>query len=279
VRACLDDLVIALYVIVDELLGPDPRAGRPRRSPRLSDAELVCLAVAQVLLGCPGEHRWLRFCYGRPGHLFPYLPTSPATTNGCARPAGCWTMSWRTWPVRPPASTTPSGCWTPPRSPAPPRGRPSSARRCAGGPTTAGVPATRAGTGGSSCICSPPPTAVRSPGAWPAPSWASGRSPWRCWTEAASSPVRSSSSTRAWPGSTSPSTWPGHQARLLRPDRGDEPARLGSLRPVCQWIESIIDTLKGQLGLEQHGGRTPAGVQVRVVQRLLALATCVWFNW
>jgi hypothetical protein len=71
----------------------------------------------------------------------------------------------------------------------------------------------------------------------------------------------------------------GHQATLLRPDRKDEPARLGSLRPVRQWIESIIDTLKGQLGLEQHGGRTPAGVQVRVVQRLLALATCVWFNW
>ena len=46
-----------------------------------------------------------------------------------------------------------------------------------------------------------------------------------------------------------------------------------------QWIESVIDTLKGQLGLEQHGGRTLAGVQARVGQRLLALAAVVWFNW
>ena len=70
-RACLDDLVIALYVTIDERLGPDPRRGRPGRKPRLSDSELVCLAVAQVLLGCHGEHRWIRFCYCRLGHLFP----------------------------------------------------------------------------------------------------------------------------------------------------------------------------------------------------------------
>jgi hypothetical protein len=48
-------------------------------------------------------------------------------------------------------------------------------------------------------------------------------------------------------------------AVLVRPDRRDEPARFGNLRPVRQWIESVIDTLKGQLGLEQHGGRTWPG--------------------
>jgi hypothetical protein len=74
VRACLDDLVIALYVTIDELLGPRQRPGRP---PRISDAELVCLAVAQVLLDCPVEHRWLRFATARLGHLFPYLPKQP----------------------------------------------------------------------------------------------------------------------------------------------------------------------------------------------------------
>jgi hypothetical protein len=42
-RADLDDLVTALYVTVDDLL--EPRRG-PGRPPRLSDAELVCLAVA-----------------------------------------------------------------------------------------------------------------------------------------------------------------------------------------------------------------------------------------
>jgi hypothetical protein len=48
VHACLDDLVIALDVTIDELLAPRRRPGRP---PRLADSELVCLAVAQVLLG------------------------------------------------------------------------------------------------------------------------------------------------------------------------------------------------------------------------------------
>jgi hypothetical protein len=42
----------------------------------------------------------------------------------------------------------------------------------------------------------------------------------------------------------------GLEAVLVRPDRLDEPARFGSLRPVRQWVESVIDTLKGQLGLE-----------------------------
>jgi hypothetical protein len=42
--------------------------------PKLSDAELVCLAVAQVLLGARSERHWLRFAHDRLGHLFPYLP-------------------------------------------------------------------------------------------------------------------------------------------------------------------------------------------------------------
>ena len=70
-----------------------------------------------------------------------------------------------------------------------------------------------------------------------------------------------------------------HGARLLRPDRADEPRRLGSLGRFRQWIESTFQTLKGQLGLERHGGRTLAGVWVRVGQRLLALATGIWWNW
>jgi len=45
------------------------------------------------------------------------------------------------------------------------------------------------------------------------------------------------------------------------------------------WIESTFDTLKDQLGLEHHGGRTLGGLFVRVAQRLLALAAGVWFNW
>jgi Transposase DDE domain len=36
-------------------------------------------------------------------------------------------------------------------------------------------------------------------------------------------------------------------AIFMRPDRKDEKPRFGKLGHICQWIESIIDTLKGQL--------------------------------
>ena len=70
-----------------------------------------------------------------------------------------------------------------------------------------------------------------------------------------------------------------HGAVLVGPDRADEPHRLGSLGRWRQWIESTFDTLKDQLGLERHRGRTLAGVYVRVAQRLLALAATIWWNW
>ena len=67
---------------------------------------------------------------------------------------------------------------------------------------------------------------------------------------------------------------------LLRPARKGEPPRAGTefFKPLRQVIESINDTLKGQLDLEQHGGHTPAGVWVRVVQRVLALTAAIWHN-
>ncbi|MGD7003163.1 IS982 family transposase, partial [Corynebacterium halotolerans] len=39
-----------------------------------------------------------------------------------------------------------------------------------------------------------------------------------------------------------------------------------------------FDTLKGQLGLERHGGRTLSGVISRIVRRLLALTAVIWHN-
>jgi len=35
---------------------------------------LICLAIAQVLLDCPNERRFLRLAKQRLGHLFPYIP-------------------------------------------------------------------------------------------------------------------------------------------------------------------------------------------------------------
>ena len=40
-----------------------------------------------------------------------------------------------------------------------------------------------------------------------------------------------------------------------------------------------VQQTKGQLDLERHGGRTPAGVYARIAQRLLAMAAAIWHNW
>jgi hypothetical protein len=68
-------------------------------------------------------------------------------------------------------------------------------------------------------------------------------------------------------------------AIFRRPDRKGEEPRFGGLGAIRQWIESVFDTLKGQLSLEQHGAITMPGLMTRVAQRLLALAACLWHNW
>ena len=67
----LNTLLTALYVWIDDYLGPRRRAGRP---PRLTDAELLTLAVAQALLDVRSEARWLRLIPQRLPGAFPYLP-------------------------------------------------------------------------------------------------------------------------------------------------------------------------------------------------------------
>jgi hypothetical protein len=68
--------------------------------------------------------------------------------------------------------------------------------------------------------------------------------------------------------------------RLLRPARKGEASRAGTplFKPLRQLIESVNQTFKGQLDLERHGGRTPGGVAVRVLQRVLALTAAIWHN-
>jgi hypothetical protein len=67
---------------------------------------------------------------------------------------------------------------------------------------------------------------------------------------------------------------------LLRPARKGEPERAGAelFKPLRQTIESINQTFKGRLDLERHGGRTPAGVIARIMQRILALTAAIWHN-
>ncbi|MFI6114597.1 IS982 family transposase [Kitasatospora sp. NPDC051164] len=68
--------------------------------------------------------------------------------------------------------------------------------------------------------------------------------------------------------------------QLPRPARKGEPSRAGSalFKPLRQIIESVNQTFKAQLDLERHQGRTPGGVMVRVLQRILALTSAIWHN-
>jgi hypothetical protein len=69
--ADLDTLLIALYVELDDRIIPASRPRRTRRGPGrpplVTDAELLCLAVAQVLLRFNDEHDWLRAAPARVG--------------------------------------------------------------------------------------------------------------------------------------------------------------------------------------------------------------------
>ena len=50
------------------------------------------------------------------------------------------------------------------------------------------------------------------------------------------------------------------------------------LKAFRQIIESVNQTLKAQLDLERHGGRTQPGVCARVLQRICALTAAIWHN-
>jgi hypothetical protein len=50
---------------------PPAAAGKP---PKITDAELITLAVAQILLQCPKERRFLRLAAKQLSHLFPCIP-------------------------------------------------------------------------------------------------------------------------------------------------------------------------------------------------------------
>jgi hypothetical protein len=75
VTADLDTLLIALYVELTDRIIPSQGFTRhgPGKPPEVTDAELVCLAVAQVLLRFDDERHWLRAARRQVGHLFPRL--------------------------------------------------------------------------------------------------------------------------------------------------------------------------------------------------------------
>jgi hypothetical protein len=73
--ADFDTLLTARYVDLTDRIIPARGPGRrgPGRPPGVTDAELVCIAVAQVLLRFDDERHWLRAAPKRIGHLFPRI--------------------------------------------------------------------------------------------------------------------------------------------------------------------------------------------------------------
>jgi len=83
--ADLDTLLTALYVELTDRIIPARSSGRrgPGKPPEVTDAELVCLAVAQVLLRFDASGTG---CAPRlVGHLFPRLLRQASTTTGSRR--------------------------------------------------------------------------------------------------------------------------------------------------------------------------------------------------
>jgi hypothetical protein len=73
----LDAPLTALYVDLEDRVLPRlgcSRTHRRGRKPVLSDAELVCLAVAQQLLRVASERHWTRYARANLAGMFPQLP-------------------------------------------------------------------------------------------------------------------------------------------------------------------------------------------------------------
>jgi len=119
----LNTLLTGLYVKIDEYLGPRRGPGRP---PKLTDAELLTLAVAQVLLGVRSEARWLRFA---PRHLpgaFPYLPGQSGYNKQLRAALPLIKRLIRVLATTPTCGPTRCGWWTRLRWNAPGPGQPPS---------------------------------------------------------------------------------------------------------------------------------------------------------
>jgi DDE family transposase len=280
VLAELDALLTALYVAVDDLL---PRRSGPGRKPRITDAELVTLAVAQVFLDCPSERRFLRFTRKRLGHLFPYIPKQPGYNKRLRRlaPQICLVISHL-------ARISPSFCdrfRLIDSTPVPcGQSRETVKRSELAGHAAYGWCAAHSRYFWGFrlyLLCAPDGMPIAF---CLAPANESERDVAATMLERARQGELIQGGElifgdKGFAGEEFEQIIASLDAQLIRPDRRDERPRFGSLGGMRQWIESIIDTLKGQFSLERHGGHTLEGVWVRVCQRVLALAAGCWHNW
>jgi hypothetical protein len=275
----LDALLVGLYVFADDLL--PKRSGRGRK-PQITDAELVCLAVAQIFLDCPSERRFLRFARSRLGHLFPYIPTQSGYNKRvrALAPQVCLLVNLL-------ARDSPSFCdrlRLLDSTPVPCAQSRETVKRS----QLAGYAAYGYCAAHSRYFWGFRLYLVCSPDGMPHGfCLAAANEPEREVAAALLEQMRRNGALRGDEFVLGDKGFAGNEfeqivanltAGLLRPDRRDEQPRHGSLARIRQWIESIIDTAKGQLSLERHGARTIDGVWARVCQRVLALAIGVWHN-
>ena len=279
--ADLDTLATALYVRTDDLLkaSPDRAPWRPKVgiAPKISDAELITLAVMQALLGHTSEARWLRYARSHLQHLFRYLPKQSGYNKRLRRLGA--TIGWLVGVLARDTTLWTDDVWVADSTPVEcARSREAVARSdlagwaeygyCASHSrffwglrlhllcTLHGLPVGFAVTGAKADerqtllgILDTDPTLT--------------------------GPGRDGQiliADKYYYGREFEATLAEAGMDLLRPARKGEAPRAGSVffKPLRQVIESINDTFKGQLDLEQHGGHTPAGVWVRLVQRVLA---------
>jgi hypothetical protein len=286
VIADLDTLLTALYVELTDRIIPSLGLGRsgPGQPPEVTDAELVCLAVAQVLLRYDDERHWLRAAARHVGHLFPRLLGQSEYNQRVKAAAPLMEAALRWLAGHTPGSAellrlmdaTPVPCGqsviTAKRSDlygwAGYGYCPSHSRWYWGAKLL--IICTCDGTVTGFGLASPKLFGEREqarqmlqdqPANRPAPG-----------TAIVTDKGLSGEGTEEFFAS------PGLDLTLIRPARKDEEPR-----PFPNWlrqrVEAIIWTLKNQLGLERHGGRVPAGLWARIVQRLLALNAAIWFNW
>jgi hypothetical protein len=275
VRADLDALLTAIYVLVDDFL---PRRQGPGAPPRITDAELITLAIAQVFLGLANDRQFLALARYRLAHLFPYLPKQPGYNKRLRRlgPEIARCINYL-------AFNSPSFCdaiWLLDSTPVPCGQSRETTRRS----EFAGL----AGYGYCRShsryfwgfrlylVCARDGTPI---GFELAPANAPEREVAKELLERIPLAHRVLIADKGFAGQDFERFVADQRATLLRPDRRNEPRRHGSLGFIRQCIESVFWTCKGQLGLERHGARTLPGLCVRIGMRLLALAAGLWHNW
>ncbi len=277
----LNTLLTALYVRIDDHLAPRVRPGRP---PRLTDAELLTLAVAQVLLGVHSEARWLRLVPAALPGAFPYLPGQSGYNKRLraalpllkrlirvlAADTDLWTDP--VWLI----DSTPIECA---------RSRPTARRS-----DLAGIAGYSYCPSHSRWFWGLRLHLICTPGGLPI-SWALAnpkldeRQVLMCVLDQdqdllTARPGLLLIADKGYVSAELDDYLHARGADLLRPSYRNRAPRPGQalLAPIRQLIESVYDTLKGQLDLERHGGRSLTGVTTRIAQRLLALTAAIWHN-